>query len=137
PALQAARDLMAAGRYAEAITQIDAALHTNPVSIDGHLLRAAALTNLGNTEQAQAELERAQRLGTPATRWRTLLVQAQAAEAVHDYTHAESLYQDLIKQVPGEILPKQALADIYRATGRFAPAAELYHRVVAADPANA
>ena len=39
--------------------------------------------------------------------------------------------------MPGEILPKQALADIYRQTGRFAPAADLYHRVVAADPANA
>jgi serine/threonine-protein kinase PknG len=137
PALQAARDLMAAGRYEEALTQIDAALKTNPVSIDGHLLRAASLTNLGQRDAAAAELERAQRLSTPATRWRTLLVQAQTAEATNDYGAAEGLYAELTKLVPGEILPKQALADIYRQTGRFGPAAELYHRVVAADPANA
>jgi len=137
PALQAARDLMAAGRYDEALVQIDAALKTNPVSIDAHLLRAASLTNLGHSEAAQTDLERARRLSTPATRWRTLLVQAQAAETNHDYPQAEALYQELIKQVPGEVLPKQALADIYRATARFPLAADLYHRVVAADPANA
>ncbi|MGI8587737.1 MAG: protein kinase domain-containing protein [Chloroflexia bacterium] len=137
PALQSARDLMAAGRYDEALIQIDAALKTNPVSIDGHLLRAASLTNLGNIAAAQEELDRAQRLSTPATRWRTVLVQAQAAEAAHDYGRAEGLYGELIKLVPGEILPKQALADIYRVTERYAPAADLYHRVVAADPANA
>ncbi len=137
PALQAARDLMAAGRYPEALTQIDAALRTNPASIDGHLLRAAALTNVGNATDAQVELDRAQRLSTPATRWRTLIVQAQAAEAQHDYATAEKQYQELTKLVPGEVLPKQALADIYRATGRYTAAAELYQRVVAADPANA
>ncbi len=137
PALQPARDLMSAGRYDEALTQIEAALKTNPASIDGHLLRAAAMTNLGRAAEAQTELERAQRLSTPATRWRTLLVQAQTAAATRDYPQAETLYGELIKQVPGEILPKQALADIYRQTGRFAPAADLYHRVVAADPANA
>jgi serine/threonine-protein kinase PknG len=135
--LQPARELMAAGRYSEALTQIEAALKTYPASIDGHLLRAAALNNMGLAEQARDSLEQANRLSTPATRWRTLLVQAQAAEAVEDYRRAEQLYDELIKLVPGEVLPKQALADIYRDTGRYGDAAELYGRVVAADPANA
>ena len=65
-------------------------------------------------------------------------MQAQAAEAVRDYARAaERSTSELMKLVPGEILPKQALADIYRDTGRYAQAADLYHRVVAADPANA
>ena len=34
---------------------------------------------------------------------------------------AEQLYGELIKQVPGEVLPKQALADIYKQTGRYSP----------------
>ena len=135
--LQPARDLMYAGRYSEALTQIDAALKTHPASIDGHLLKAAALNNLGRTSEAAAALEQANRLSTPATRWRTLLVQAQAAESTQDYNRAEQLYTELMKLVPGEVLPKQALADIYRETGRYAPAAGLYGRVVAADPANA
>jgi predicted Zn-dependent protease len=128
---------MAAGRYSEALTQIDAALKTYPASIDGHLLRAAALNNMGMVNEARAALDQANRLSTPATRWRTLLMQAQAAETAHDYRHAEQLYGELIKQVPGEVLPKQALADIYKETGRYGPAADLYGRVVAADPANA
>ncbi|MFL5734640.1 MAG: protein kinase domain-containing protein [Chloroflexia bacterium] len=135
--LQPARDLMYAGRYSEALTQIDAALKTHPASIDGHLLKAAALNNLGDTKDAAKALEQANRLSTPATRWRTLLVQAQAAEAMGDYKQAEQLYIELTKLVPGEVLPKQALADIYKDTGRYAPAADLYSRVVAADPANA
>jgi serine/threonine-protein kinase PknG len=135
--LQPARDLMAAGRYSEALTQIDAALKTYPASIDGHLLRAAALNNMGMVTEARAALDQANRLSTPATRWRTLLVQAQAAESAGDFRRAEQLYGDLIKQVPGEVLPKQALADIYRETRRYEPAADLYGRVVAADPANA
>jgi tetratricopeptide (TPR) repeat protein len=135
--LQPARDLMSAGRYSEALTQIDAALKTYPASIDGHLLRAAALNNMGMVNEAHAALDQANRLSTPATRWRTLLVQAQAAESSGDFRRAEQLYGDLIKQVPGEVLPKQALADIYRETRRYEPAADLYGRVVAADPANA
>lgn len=135
--LQGARDLMSGGRYAEALQQIDAALKTHPASIDGYLLRAAALNNMGQADPARESLAQADRLSTPATRWRTLLVQAQAMEAVGDYKKAEALYADLIKLVPGEVLPKQALADIFRQTGRYQKAAELYGRVVAADPANA
>lgn len=135
--LQPPRDLMANGRYEEALLQIEAALKTHPASIDGHLLRAASLSNLGRADEAREALEQANRLSTPATRWRTLLVQAQTAESFNDYARAEQLYGELVRLVPGEVLPKQALADIYRQTGRYAPAADLYNRVVAADPANA
>jgi serine/threonine-protein kinase PknG len=135
--LAPARDLMAAGRYGEALTQIEATLKSHPASIDGHLLRAAALNNMGMTDQARQALEQADRLSTPATRWRTLLVQAQSAESTGDYPRAEQFYTELTKLVPGEVLPKQALADIYRQTGRYNPAADLYSRVVSADPANA
>ncbi len=137
PALQSARDLMAAGRYGEALGQLEVALKQNPASIDGHLLKAASLSNLGRSDEARQEMDRATRLSTPATRWRTLLVQAQTAESNKDYPQAEQLYRDLMQQVPGEVLPKQALADIYRQTGRYQAAADLYHRVVSADPANA
>jgi serine/threonine-protein kinase PknG len=135
--LQPARDLLAAGRYADALTQIEATLKSYPASIDGHLLRAAALSNMGHGSEATQALQQANRLSTPATRWRTLLVEAQAAETANEYGRAEKLYQELIKLVPGEVLPKQALADIYRETGRYEPAADLYTRVVSADPANA
>ncbi|MDQ3703710.1 MAG: zinc-ribbon domain-containing protein [Chloroflexota bacterium] len=135
--LQPARDLIDAGRYLEALSQLDVVLRAHPASIDGHLLRATALNNLGRSDEARAALDQANRLGTPATRWRTLLVQAQAAETQNDYATAEALFQELIRLVPGEVLPKQALADLYSETHRYDEAAELYSRVVAADPANA
>lgn len=135
--LQPARDLIDVGRYTDALSQLDAVLKAHPASIDAHLLRATAMNNLGRNQEAQQELEQANRLSTPATRWRTLLVQAQAADSTHDYGRAEQLYAELIKLVPGEVLPKQALADLYRDTRRYDRAADLYSRVVAADPANA
>jgi serine/threonine-protein kinase PknG len=135
--LQTVGELIDAGRYPEALSQLDAIIRAHPGSIDSHLLRATALNNLGQLQEAQAALAQADRLSTPATRWRTLLVQAQAAEIRHDYSAAEALYQELIRLVPGEVLPKQALADIYRETNNYQGAADLYSRVVAADPANA
>jgi serine/threonine-protein kinase PknG len=135
--LQPARDLIDSGRYLEALSQLDVVLRAHPASIDGHLLRATALNNLGRADEAKAALDQANRLGTPATRWRTLLVQAQAAETQNDFAAAEAQYQELIRLVPGEVLPKQALADLYRETNRYSEASDLYSRVVAADPANA
>jgi tetratricopeptide (TPR) repeat protein len=92
---------------------------------------------MGQLAPAKESMDQADRLSTPATRWRTLLVQAQSAESGGDFPRAEQLYAELTKLVPGEVLPKQALADIYRTTGRYRPAADLYSRVVSADPANA
>ncbi|MDQ6694170.1 MAG: zinc ribbon domain-containing protein [Chloroflexota bacterium] len=135
--LQPVRDLVEDGRYVDALNQLDAVLKVHPASIDGHLLRATALNNLGRTDEAQAALAQANRLGTPATRWRTLLVAAQAADGTGDNAGAEKLYQELIRLVPGEVLPKQALADVYRREGNYERAADFYSRVVAADPANA
>lgn len=135
--LQPARDLVDTGRYGDALTQLDAVLRAHPASIDGHLLRAAALNNLGRTDEAMQSLEQANRLSTPATRWRTLLIEAQAAENSGRYQQAEAMFQELIRLVPGEVLPKQALADLYSEVGRYDDAADLYSRVVSADPANA
>jgi len=135
--LQPVHDLIDAGRYVEALGQLDAVLRAHPGSIDAHLLRATALNNLGRIDAAQAAIEQANRLSTPATRWRTLLVQAQASEIKGDFPAAENLYKELIRLVPGEVLPKQALADIYRETQNYQDAADIYSRVVAADPANA
>jgi len=70
-------------------------------------------------------------------RWRTLVVEAQAAEAAGDAANAERLFQELIRLVPGEVLPKQALANLFLQTGRYQDALALYGRVVGADPANA
>ncbi len=137
PLLQPVRDLIEMGMYSDALKQLDSVLGAHPASIDAYLLRATALNNLGRAAEAQVALDQANRLSTPATRWRTLLVQAQAAETVRDYAKAEQLYGELIKLVPGEVLPKQALADIYRDTSKYDRAADLYSRVVAADPANA
>ena len=136
--LQAARDLMSAGRYPEALQQIDAALKTHPASIDGHLLRAAALNNMGQLAPAQ----RVDGSGRPAEHARHALAHAAGAGAGRRDRatitgRPRRSTGDLIKLVPGEVLPKQALADIYKQTGSYQQAADLYGRVVSADPANA
>jgi len=137
PALEQARALITAGRYTQALNAADAALAANPNSSDAHLVRAAALTNLGRNDEARGDLTVAEQQGTPATRWRSLIVEAQLAQAAGDVVVAERLYAELMRLVPGEVLPKQALADLYRNTGRYPQALYLYKRVVQADPANA
>jgi serine/threonine-protein kinase PknG len=137
PLLEQARALIAAGRYTQALATADAALGVSPSSNDAHLVKAAALTNLGRNEESRVELAAADRTTTPATRWRTAIVEAQAASAAGDIAGAERLYGELMRLVPGEVLPKQALADLYKDTSRYQQALDLYTRVVQADPANA
>jgi serine/threonine-protein kinase PknG len=136
-AIGQAQALITAGRYTQALTAADAALGVDPSSIDAHLVKAAALTNLGRNEEAKAEIAAAGRRATPATRWRTLVVEAQAEAASGNASTAETLFQELMQLVPGEVLPKQALADLYLKTGRYQDALALFRRVVQADPANA
>lgn len=136
-ALDSARALMTAGRYTQALAAADAAIAASPASIDARLVRAAALTNLGREDEAKAELEAADRQATPATRWRAVVVEAQVAQAAGDAATAERDYRELMRLVPGEILPKQALADLYHEQGRYQEALPLYQRIVQADPANA
>jgi serine/threonine-protein kinase PknG len=136
-AIEQAKALIAAGRYTQALAAADAALNANPNSVDGHLVKAAALSNLGRDGEARAELQAADLKSTPASRWRTVLVEAQAAQAAGDVLSAVQLYTELMRLVPGEILPKQALADLYRESRRYDEALPIYQRVVQADPANA
>jgi len=136
-ALDSARALMTAGRYTQALAAADAAINASPASIDARLVRAAALTNLGRDDEAKAELQTADQQATPATRWRAVVVEAQIAQAAGDVATAERDYQELMRLVPGEILPKQALADLYHDQQRYQEALPLYQRVVQADPANA
>lgn len=140
PLLSLARELLAAGRYDEALVQLRTVLESSPASTDARILQAAALSSTGRLDEARqvlGELRSGADAGSAATRWRTLLVEAQAAEAVGDLATAEGAYAELARLVPGEVLPKQALAGILSRTGRHDEAAALYERVVAADPANA
>jgi tetratricopeptide (TPR) repeat protein len=65
------------------------------------------------------------------------MVAAQIAEKSGNLDAAESFYRDLIRLVPGELTPRQKLANLLMTRKRYFEAADLYAQIVGADPANA
>lgn len=145
PALDQASELLLQGRMddsaqqveIDALNQIEAALKINPQSSQARLLRVIALAQMGRTDEAQAELQNVSKLTDVASDWSYAIVAAQIAENTGDLPTAERLYRDLIRLVPGELPPRQKLANLLLKQGRSEEAARVYEQIVGADPANA
>ena len=136
PALEQASDLLIQGKAEEALQQSETALQINPQSTNAHLLKTVALAQLNRLDEAQAQLQKISHLTDSASDWSFAIVAAQIAEDAGDLPSAESLYRDLIRLVPGELPPRQKLANLLLGQKRFEEAARLYEQIVGADPAN-
>ncbi len=145
PALDQASELLLQGRMdgipqqveIDALNQIEAALKVNPKSNHARLLKVVALAQMGRMDEAQAELQQVSKLTDVASDWSYAIVAAQIAENAGDAQTAEQLYRDLIRLVPGELPPRQKLANLLLQQGRNEEAARVYQQIVGADPANA
>lgn len=136
PALALASDLLHEDKPGDALQQAMTAAALNPDSSDAHLLQTIALSRLGRIEEARAMLKRIDRLDDPRGDWSYAIVAAQIAEESGDLDEAESLFRKVIQLVPGELPPRQKLADLLLRRGRHSEAAGLYEQLVGADPAN-
>jgi serine/threonine-protein kinase PknG len=136
PALEQASDMLLQGKPEDALQQIEAALNINPQSTSAHLLKTVALARMGEVERAREELGNVSQLTDTLADWSYAIVAAQIAEDSGDLESAESLYRDLIRLVPGEIPPRQKLANLLLRQQRYHEAAQLYGQIVGADPAN-
>ncbi|MGH2543776.1 MAG: protein kinase domain-containing protein [Ardenticatenaceae bacterium] len=136
PALEQASDLLLQGKSAEALRQAETALAMNPQSTTAHLLKTVALGQMGNLERAQEELQKVSQLTDTRSDGSFGIVAAQIAEETGDLKAAEQLYHDLIRLVPGEIPPRQKLANLLLLQKRYSEAAQLYGQIVGADPGN-
>lgn len=134
--LTQANEMLLQGKSAEALQQLEAALRVNPQSQDAKLLRTVALAQSGETEAAQRSIAQLSQGVSPNDDWRLAMVAAQVAEDANEPKQAESLYRNIIRMVPGELPPRQKLANLLLSQGRNGEAAAVYEQIVGADPAN-
>ncbi|MBA3531513.1 MAG: zinc ribbon domain-containing protein [Ardenticatenales bacterium] len=137
PSLDQASDLLLQGKPEDALAHIEQALTINPKSTHAYLLKTVALGKIGQLEQAQVELNKVTKLTDISSDWSYAIVAAQMAEDSNDPARAEQLYRDLLRMVPGELPPRQKLANLLLRQGRYQEASDLYAQIVGADPANA
>lgn len=135
--LDQANELLLQGKAGEALTQAETALTVNPGSTTARLIKTIALDQQGKTAQAEKELAYISSVVDTSTDWRYAMVAAQIAEKADNLDSAESFYRDLIRLVPGELPPRQKLANLLMTRKRYFEAADLYAQIVGADPANA
>ena len=137
PLLERTNDLLLQGKPEEALQQAQTALEVNQNSTNARLLKTVALAQLKRLDEAQAELQKVSKLTDISSDWSYGIVAAQVAENAGDFAKAEQLYRDLIRIVPGELPPRQKLANLMLNRKRYSEAAQLYEQIVGADPANA
>ncbi len=151
PILEQANDLLVQGKVEDALAQIETALAMNPRSTTARLIKTVALDQFGSIDRAAKELEYLSNVVDTTTDWRYAMVAAQMAErlaqeseragdktkAETQLVQAEQLYRDLLRMVPGEIPPRQKLANLLLKRQRYSEASDLYAQIAGADPANA
>ncbi|MDQ4074945.1 MAG: zinc ribbon domain-containing protein [Chloroflexota bacterium] len=137
PTVRQAGELLVQGKVEEALQQAEAALRVNARSTSARLLKSVALGQMGQLEQAQSELKALEQVTDPQSDSSFVMVAAQIAEQAGDLQAAERLYRDLIRLEPGELPPRQKLANLLLREERYVEAAQLYAQIVGADPANA
>ncbi len=137
PLLERTNDLLLQGKPEEALQQAETALQVNQNSTNARLLKTVALAQLKRLDEAEEELKKVSKLTDISSDWSYGIVAAQVAENMGDFVKAEQLYRDLIRIVPGELPPRQKLANLMLNRQRYSEASQLYEQIVGADPANA
>ena len=137
PLLERTNDLLLQGKLEEALQQAETALQVNQNSTNALLLKTVALAQLNRLDEAERELQKVSKLTDISSDWSYGIVAAQIAENAGDFDKAEQLYRELIRIVPGELPPRQKLANLMLSRQRYSEAAQLYEQIVGADPANA
>lgn len=135
--LEQTNKLLLEGKPGEALQQAEVILKEKPKHTNALLLKTVALAQMNQLDEARAELKKIEQLTDIASDWSYGIVAAQVAENAGDLDTAERLYRDLIRIVPGELPPRQKLANLLLRRARYIEAAQLYEQIVGADPANA
>jgi serine/threonine-protein kinase PknG len=120
--------------YSSALNLYRQALSSNLASVDAHLRLAEVFIEQGEFPQAQAEMNRVQRMAPG--HWKVVWYTGRLSEAQGDFVAAANKYRELIETLPGELPPLQALARVCTKQNDDTTSVALYQDVLKADPGN-
>jgi tetratricopeptide (TPR) repeat protein len=128
PRILLGRNLLAAGRTAEATAQLERAVKLDPGEKAGRLELARAYRRGGNLRGAAEQFRELRRLAPADPEY--------AYQLAHTYMElAAWSMREIARTAPGSARAHQNLAETLLAQGRLAEAAESFAKAAAADPA--
>lgn len=128
--------LIKEGQWQQAATELNELIKTNPDSENLWFELGQVYLNLGEAQQAEQALAKAQKL-SPDQSFIQLQATAILYELAEQYEQAEQVYQDLVVRFPLNIELKFALSELYIHTQQFPKAEETLQQVVKLDPNHA
>jgi len=130
--LELAHLLFAHGDLARAEAEFGKVIERNPLELDAHVRRAEALRMLGRTDEAAlCAAQGAANFSSEATRSHLVAMSCLAHGDVEDCV---ALLRRANELAPEDLRHLRALAQVYHDLGRFVEAAEVFDRILAADP---
>jgi len=99
-----------------------------------YVLRALIHNQSGNLNDAEADLQYAQRMSNPEVRWETLLAEGQLLENTGKFEEAAERYRRMMALKPGDHRGRLLLADLYRRSNNNSQAINEYRAIIQAKP---
>jgi putative thioredoxin len=123
---------VAAGELEQALTSLDAGLQLEPANDAIHADRAAALLQLGRTDEARAAAARLSPLAAQDPRFTRLLAQLQFADAAPAAADPSAL-EKRVQTDPDALDSRLALGKVYVNLQRYEPALEQFLEIARRD----
>jgi len=127
--------LQTAGRFAEAVKDVEALERFGPLSTEDLVLKAEALRLAGRASEGLDALDRAARLDPRSPE--PPLIKGRLLRALGRSAEAGEAFRRVLEVAPGHAEALRGLADLQAEAGILAGAAVLYEQVLARDPRDA
>jgi tetratricopeptide (TPR) repeat protein len=130
--VDAARVLLLAGQFEEAVSRTEQALRANPKNVEALVIRASATAGLRDYEGAISTLDEAARLDPKQI---SVYINLASFEAVQGrFAEAESQFKHAVSVDPRSIVAHLALANYYWVSGRKVEAESAVKKALEIDP---
>jgi serine/threonine protein kinase len=99
-----------------------------------YVLRSLIHNQLGDIQEAEADLQNAKRMSDPQVQWEMMLAEGQLLEASGQFEAAAERYRRMMALKPGDYRGRLLLADLYRRSGNSKQALNEYRAIIQSKP---
>ncbi len=119
--------------FTRALLLANQAIHNNG-GAQAYVLRALIHNQMGDTQDAQADLQQAHQAADPQVQWQMALAEGQLFENAGHLDQAAERYRRMMALRPGDHRGRLLLADLYRRSHNFSQAIAEYRAIIQAKP---